>query len=51
MVCMRISTIFKKWDLLVTSEGKYVCNGFIYINILQVTRVECTHVMSKLCMQ
>ena len=51
MVRMRISTIFKKWDLLVTLEGKYVCNGFIYTSILRAPRVECTHVASKLCMQ
>ena len=51
MVLMRISTIFKKWDLLVTLEGKYVCNGFIYTKISQAPRVECTHVASKLCMQ
>ena len=30
MARMWISTIFKKWDLLVTLEGKYVCNSFIY---------------------
>ena len=51
MVRMQISTIFKKWDLLVTLEGKYVCNGFIYTNILRAPRVECTHVASKLCTQ
>ena len=53
MTCMLISTIFKKWDLLVTLEGKYVCNSFIYryTNISQAPCVECTHVMSKLCMQ
>ena len=39
MACMRINTIFKKWDLLV-----------IY-NISRAPRVECTHVASKLCMQ
>ena len=51
MACMRISTIFKKWDLLVTLEGKYVCNGFIYTNISRAPRVECTHVVSKLYTQ
>ena len=47
MARMRISTFFKKWDLLVTLEGKYVCNGFIYTNISRAPRVECTHVASK----
>ena len=51
MVRMRISAIFKKWDLLVTLEGKYVCNSFIYTNISRAPRVECTHVASKLCTQ
>ena len=51
MACMRISTIFKKWDLLVTLEGLYVCNSFIYTNISQAPRVKCTHIASKLCMQ
>ena len=51
MARMRISTVFKKWDLLVTLEGKYVCNGFIYTNISRVPHVECTHVASKLCTQ
>ena len=48
---MRISAIFKKWDLLVTLEGKYIYNGFIYTNISRVPRVKCTHVASKLCTQ
>ena len=30
MAHKQISTIFKKWDLLVTLEGKYVRNSFIY---------------------
>ena len=51
MAHIRISTIFQKWDLLVTLEGKYICNGFIYTNISQTPRVECTHVASKLCTQ
>ena len=51
MACMLISTIFKKWDLLVTLDGKYVCNSFIYTNISRVPHVECTNVASKLCMQ
>ena len=51
MTRMRISTIFKKWDLLVTLEGKYVCNDFIYTNISRVPRVECTHVARKLLSQ
>ena len=51
MARMRISTIFKKWDLLVTLEGKYVCNGFIYTNISRAPRVECAHVACKLCTQ
>ena len=50
MARMRISTIFKKWDLLVTLEGKYVCNSFIlYTNISRAPSVKCTHVESKLC--
>ena len=51
MAHMQISTTFKKWDLLVTLEGKYVCNSFIYTNISRAPRVECTHVASKLCTQ
>ena len=51
MARMQISTIFKKWDLLVTLEGKYKCNSFIYTNISQAPHVECTHVESKLCTQ
>ena len=46
MACMRISTILKKWDLLVTLEGKYVCNSFIYTNISR----EC-HVLSALTLR
>ena len=51
MTRMQISTIFKKWDLLVTLEGKYICNSFIYTNILRAPCVKCIHVASKLCMQ
>ena len=51
MARMRINTILKKWDLLVTLEGKYICNSFIYTNISRAPRVECTHVASKLCTQ
>ena len=47
MARMRISTIFKKWDLLITLEGKYVCNSFIS----RAPCVECTHIASKLCTQ
>ena len=46
MARMRISTIFKKWDLLVTLEGKYVCNSFIYIQ----TSCEC-HMSSALMLR
>ena len=51
MARMWVSTIFKKWDLLVTLEGKYVCNSFIYTNISRAPCVKCTHVASKLCTQ
>ena len=51
MVRMQISTIFKKWDLLITLEGKYVCNSCIYTNILRPLHIKCTHVASKLCTQ
>ena len=51
MAHLQISTIFKKWDFLVTLEGKYVRNSFTYTNISRAPHVECTHVASKLCTQ